>query len=757
MKPSQGKLFTAGLLCLTKQCLLIAAVLLLNACDGDMPSGTSTSATVSLDTNSAQPFQVVSISGISPNVTFDSTVTVGGQNVPLIYNPVTQEHGFVVPGDIQGFTEVGLTAQLTGNSSALLNLQVLPQEFVGGSIAAAEASLNEILDDIQFNAALLTRILDSEQDAVFLELADAMNAAGNIFRETMRNATEAEKAYILGVYSANSETFDFIASFFADEVEGIRSLPPSYVTDFSTQQTRQQTTPNLPTAEFYARRCIQKGLEVEALEDASKGLSRYGIIVPALISLPPIAQPQLATLVATQFTVLGSAVDIAVNFAKLAPKFFDPDGLQLKSSSSRVPQDGGTGELTASINLVNYEDALTDIDLGIQEYRQFRSLYSLDSLNKKISNLESLAGNLASIGVSVAISELLDVVKSSLEELYQTQDVSFTNRRVPIAMDGVTITNASYEDLWQFTSPSTGYSRSFETTGTIPPDEAAIPVSIVARTGRGANCTAEARLGDGRASEGINGFLITGGSVIRFNPSQISLDIEAGSSESVRVTVENAGFEVSDDLTYSIEAFEDEPFGLSVSSVRGPSTLDARESGTVRFSISARPDSPEQLPVVLVKAFEDGQEVAEFTVFVGIKPQLSDIDVGQQQILMQLADYGQQDGDLVNITLNGSSVVSGHSLVNAGTTFNLSLRPGRNIIVIEALNEGSISPNTAEIGFGDVTRGEAVQRYGMRTGQRVQIIMSTPTTTNPTGRSASLPPRLPLLECGDDAGDCIGE
>lgn len=61
-----------------------------------------------------------------------------------------------------------------------------------------------------------------------------------------------------------------------------------------------------------------------------------------------------------------------------------------------------------------------------------------------------------------------------------------------------------------------------------------------------------------------------------------------------------------------------------------------------------------------------------------------------------LKDFGDPDGDVVRIWLNGEIIIDAINLESGFREIKLDLRNGQNLLVIEALNEGIVSPNTAQ-------------------------------------------------------------
>lgn len=102
----------------------------------------------------------------------------------------------------------------------------------------------------------------------------------------------------------------------------------------------------------------------------------------------------------------------------------------------------------------------------------------------------------------------------------------------------------------------------------------------------------------------------------------------------------------------------------------------------------------------------------------GIKPELynRDMNLGHyvvytQQIKLNSRDYGAIDGDLVRVWVNGVVVVNQIYLLSQFKEFNLTLEKGTNIIEIEALNYGELSPNTGQFAFYDDNKEFITNQY----------------------------------------------
>jgi hypothetical protein len=97
---------------------------------------------------------------------------------------------------------------------------------------------------------------------------------------------------------------------------------------------------------------------------------------------------------------------------------------------------------------------------------------------------------------------------------------------------------------------------------------------------------------------------------------------------------------------------------------------------------------------------------------------LGDVTVTKRSnIQLTLFDHGTVDGDRIDIFLNGSKVLSNHTLVAPpGYKLDLNLDSGANTLSIKALNEGTVSPNTATVQVSDVVSGEGEKVYDIHEG-----------------------------------------
>jgi hypothetical protein len=107
---------------------------------------------------------------------------------------------------------------------------------------------------------------------------------------------------------------------------------------------------------------------------------------------------------------------------------------------------------------------------------------------------------------------------------------------------------------------------------------------------------------------------------------------------------------------------------------------------------------------------------------------LTDIGISGTDLAYIIRDFGLEDGDLVDISVEqfGRTIFTTRlSLLNRGTEFLHLLKKGVARLVITAVNEGAVSPNTAELNLKNVVRGNAIQTYSLRTGDQAVLRIET--------------------------------
>jgi hypothetical protein len=115
----------------------------------------------------------------------------------------------------------------------------------------------------------------------------------------------------------------------------------------------------------------------------------------------------------------------------------------------------------------------------------------------------------------------------------------------------------------------------------------------------------------------------------------------------------------------------------------------------------------------------------------GIRPELfnRDMNLGQfvvytQKISLNSRDYGVIDGDLVRVWLNGQIISNQIYLESKFKEFILNLEKGMNVIEIEALNYGDLSPNTGQFTFFDDNKELVTNQYwNLGIGYKARILI----------------------------------
>jgi hypothetical protein len=100
---------------------------------------------------------------------------------------------------------------------------------------------------------------------------------------------------------------------------------------------------------------------------------------------------------------------------------------------------------------------------------------------------------------------------------------------------------------------------------------------------------------------------------------------------------------------------------------------------------------------------------------------LTDVTVTKRRITVTYWDHGTQDGDIIDILLDGKPVKSGIVLTTAKQSTIIEIQGASSVFGVRAVNEGSISPNTATVVFSDVTKGKDLQTYEINSGQKTDM------------------------------------
>jgi hypothetical protein len=100
---------------------------------------------------------------------------------------------------------------------------------------------------------------------------------------------------------------------------------------------------------------------------------------------------------------------------------------------------------------------------------------------------------------------------------------------------------------------------------------------------------------------------------------------------------------------------------------------------------------------------------------------MDDITVNQKTITVTFWDHGVEDGDMIDILINGEVVFGGITLQNAQQSKTLKMNADIIVVGFRALNVGSIPPNTATVTFTSVTAGKDTQTYELNQDQEANM------------------------------------
>lgn len=101
---------------------------------------------------------------------------------------------------------------------------------------------------------------------------------------------------------------------------------------------------------------------------------------------------------------------------------------------------------------------------------------------------------------------------------------------------------------------------------------------------------------------------------------------------------------------------------------------------------------------------------------------LSDVTVNSKYISLTVYDHGQVDGDRIDLIVNGVYILRDYTLVGyPGKTVNVTLKSGTNDVVVHALNEGTVPPNTATVEISNVTKGNPAQKWEINIGSNASF------------------------------------
>lgn len=706
-------------------------------CGGD---GTGADTPLRITPGAARPYAVVQVEGLPAEyaASAELEITVGGQRSVLVYDAGQKAHHFAVPALAPGRVKVEIPAVRAGEPALSGSLDVQAPEYRGGTPDAAVQEMGLVLDSLQVSAAFAMRALSPTADsALYGRLETSLELAEDL-QTAVKSLSPSARATVAAIYTEHAAELDSLTEMIARGAAQLDSLPPTGAT------VRMPYASAPVAADVLVRRCQARMELIRGMARMEERLKNIALLVNVtLLIVAPEAFPVVALLTAK----LLMAFDIAVMMNNLIPDLFEEKGLRLQVNPARIKHDGGTGDMSAVVRRRASGEVLS-AGAGIVGglVAPFEAYQRLTEL-RELTRLDFVAQGLKAIGKDEFVDHLLELMDHAVAE-YVGRAVG---GETPVSFNGIQFTQG-LSGRWEFTGTAGSFSRGLRTVGQVQGVET---VQLAASLGSGEGCVAQTA--GATPTVGLNGFEIASSASLKFDAGT-TVSVAAGGSATLAVAIRNVGGDTARGITYRLAdpatGAWTAPAWLQVQLTAGPATLLPLASDQVRLSVSAGVDAPERSLVVPVAAVLNGRIVTVTTVIVQVEPQLSDVVVNSQQSQIRLWDHGQQDGDLVTVTLNGSPVATGHSLTNAGTVFAVQYRRGRNVLIIHALNEGSLPPNTASLGLSNVVRGVSTQAYELPTGGVVQLSITYDPNAVPVRGSRALPPAR-LRECtAGSRGDC---
>ena len=105
---------------------------------------------------------------------------------------------------------------------------------------------------------------------------------------------------------------------------------------------------------------------------------------------------------------------------------------------------------------------------------------------------------------------------------------------------------------------------------------------------------------------------------------------------------------------------------------------------------------------------------------------LKDVTVDRHEDTITFWDHGSEDGDIININLNGQVLKKNLRLTKKKQFFKVQLSSGSNRFEVVAVNEGTSSPNTATVEISNVKQVQPTQIYERKTGQKASMNLNAP-------------------------------
>lgn len=711
--------------------LFIPVFVGLLACDG----GTGPDRQPTLSVAQAAPFALVEVRDLAAQYASGDAVTVGGTASILVRDEADEVHRFMVPDLPAGPAEVVIPAR--GRSREVrLALTVLPRQFAGGTPDAALAEMDRVLDSLQVSVSHAMNIVDPERGGITGRL-DAFLAVAQILQQHVDSLPAKDRAAVAGVYSGVADEMRLLTSFVANGVGELGRTP--------VLGGRAAVTGAIPSATAVVTACEDFNRSVEVFENIVQAID---YVLTAIEVLSWFGGPAGRAGAAAFSMVVGLGLDIGTLIVNSVPKLIDPQGLRLQASPPRIQHMGDEGTMHAWVRRRSAGELADMADLAdlLEDYATQRGRIDVSKIAAALGALEHLPQMQAALDyLNQHISDFLN------EEIIEPGEV-------PVTFDGIIFSFGSPSSFWEFVDGPATASRRFRSLGSN--SQPVRQYEVEARIGTSNRCKATTQGSD--PARGLNGFEISTGAEVRFTgTAEVELAPDAGTSTTIGM--HNRGVDTSGALTYRMQHAGGggyvPPAWLSVSISAAPPLLGPGEQGTMRLSIGVADEAPERSVTVPIAVVDEGQVVDNTTLTVTVRPEPADIVVNRSPSTIRLWDYELEDGDILTVNLNGTPVVSGVTVLNAGASFPIRYRRGRNVLTIRAHNEGPNPPNTPGISFADVVQGASSRTYRLTTGQVVRLVILYDPEAR-LGAAANLRPGVApapvYVSCAEDPGGECG-
>lgn len=684
----------------------------------------------------AVPLTLVSVQGLSEAHAPGgrAQVFVGGLPVALLLDPVDQVHRFMVPDLPAGPAQVVIPAR-PGAREVRLDLAVLPRQYAGGSPDAALREMDTLLDSVRVSLALGMGAFDSHADSIVVQRIHAVFAFTEALQRHVPTLPAADRALAAALFSGMAADLRTLAGSLAAMSTELADQPPVLV--------NPQASPSVLSATALVTRCEAYSHRLDMLKDVVEVVGHVAMVAEALSW---VGGPQARVFVGIITGLTTAMLDAMMFIVNAVPHLIDPEGFRIQATR-RVKDDGGDGVMTVWVrrraagelleNGLGAVSGMGDVVSAIRNYGQARSRMDLLQMQAELVHLQDL-------------QEALQAIDRAVSDFWN--DHVIQPGEVQVTFDGV-VWEQGPGARWEFTDAPTVADRGFRTRG--KNTEPVETVTLAARIGTSNRCKASTLGSD--PAQGRNGFQITTPARVRFTPPSTHVEVRPGQNAFPTLAVRNTGGDSATVLTYRLQhssgvAYRP-PRGVVLGLPQGPARLAGQAQGTVRLTVSPASEMREQQLAVPVVVLEGSTVVDQAIVNVTIGPQHEAVIVNRSPSVLQLWDHGDQDGDIVTLTLNGAPIVSGFTITNAGHTFPVSYRVGRNVLTVRTHNQGSIVPNTSSVGFANVVRGPPVHHFRLGTGVTRQVIITYDPNATATGPALSgqLPDRV-YFPCAEGGG-----